>query len=338
MSSNIYGIDFGTCNFKVFCKASGKILSEKNTIAIVNKNKIYAYGDAAYAMYEKAPETIQVTFPVSAGVIADYNFLQTMIFDYLESKTKGKLKNAEFLVAVPTDITDVEKRAFFELFYKSKYHPKNVLLCEKPLADAVGLGINVNEPTGVMVVDMGADTIEISVISLGGLVLSDLMHFGSNRLDESIISYIRREFNLVIGQKTAMSLKEELGSGLPTEKDSMTIVGLDVVSGLPVEREINAAVIYEAITGNLESICTSIKLILEKTPPELAKDIIHAGIYITGGGSKIKNLDRLFTEITNIKVNTCDNPEESAVRGLSKIATDSKYKRLPFSMKTNNLK
>lgn len=338
MSSNIYGIDFGTCNFKVFCKASGKILSEKNTIAIVNKNKIYAYGDAAYAMYEKAPETIQVTFPVSAGVIADYNFLQTMIFDYLESKTKGKLKNAEFLVAVPTDITDVEKRAFFELFYKSKYHPKNVLLCEKPLADAVGLGINVNEPTGVMVVDMGADTIEISVISLGGLVLSDLMHFGSNRLDESIISYIRREFNLVIGQKTAMSLKEELGSGLPTEKDSMTIVGLDVVSGLPVEREVNAGVVYEAIKGNLESICSSVKLILEKTPPELAKDIIHSGIYITGGGSKIKNLDRLFTQITNIKVNTCENPEESAVRGLSKIATDSKYKRLPFSMKTNNLK
>ena len=338
MSSNIYGIDFGTCNFKVFCKASGKILSEKNTIAIVNKNKIYAYGDAAYAMYEKSPETIQVTFPVSAGVIADYNFLQTMIFDYLESKSKGKLKNAEFLVAVPTDITDVEKRAFFELFYKSKYRPKNVMLCEKPLADAVGLGINVNEPTGVMVVDLGADTIEISVISLGGLVLSDLMHFGSNRLDESIISYMRREFNLVIGQKTAMALKEELGSGLPTENDSMTIVGLDVVSGLPVEREVNAGVVYEAIKGNLESICSSVKLILEKTPPELAKDIIHSGIYITGGGSKIKNLDRLFTQITNIKVNTCENPEESAVRGLSKIATDSKYKRLPFSMKTNNLK
>ena len=338
MNNNIYGIDFGTCNFKVFCKASGKILTEKNTIAIINKNQIYAYGDAAYAMYEKAPETISVTFPVSSGVIADYNFLQTMIFDYLEEKMKGKIKNAEFLVAVPTDITDVEKRAFFELFYKSKYHPKNVMLCEKPLADAVGLGINVDEPTGVMIVDMGADTIEISVISLGGLVLSDLMHFGSNRLDESIISYIRKEFNLVIGKKTAKSLKEELGSGLPGREETMTVVGLDVVSGLPVEREISAGVVYEAIKANLESICTSIKLILEKTPPELAKDIIHAGIYITGGGSKIKNLDQLFTQITNIKVNTCDDPEESAVRGLSKIATDSKYKRIPFTMKNNTLK
>ena len=192
------------------------------------------------------------------------------------------------------------------------------MLCEKPLADAVGLGIDVNQPTGVMVVDMGADTIEISVISLGGLVLSDLMHFGSNRLDESIISYIRREFNLVIGK--------------------MTVVGLDVVSGLPVEREITAEVVYEAIKANLESICSSIKLILEKTPPDLARDIIYAGIYITGGGSKIKDLDQLFTQITNIKVNTCENPEESAVRGLSKIATDSKYKRIPFSMKNTTLK
>ena len=157
------------------------MVSEKNTIAIINKTQIYAYGDDAYAMYEKAPESINVTFPVSTGVIADYNFLQTMIFDYIEKKLKGRVKNAEFLVAVPTDITDVEKRAFFELFYKSKFRPKNVMLCEKPLADAVGLGIDVNQPTGVMVVDMGADTIEISVISLGGLVLSDLMHFGKKQ-------------------------------------------------------------------------------------------------------------------------------------------------------------
>ena len=299
---------------------------------------MYAYGDEAYAMYEKAPESINVVFPLSSGVIADYNFLQTMIFEFIEKRMKGKTKNAEFLVAVPTDITDVEKRAFFELFYKSKSRPKNVMLCEKPLADAVGLGIDVNEPTGVMVVDMGADTIEISVISLGGLVLSDLMHFGSNRLDESIISYIRREFNLVIGKKTAMALKEQLGSGLPGRTETMVVVGLDVVSGLPVEREISAEIVYEATRANLEAICSSIKMILEKTPPELAKDIIHAGIYITGGGSKIQNLDQLFTEITNIKVNACDNPEETAVRGLAKIATDSKYKRLPFTMKNNNLK
>ena len=333
MNNNIYGIDLGTCNFKVFCKANGKILKEKNTIAVINKDQIYAYGDKAYAMFEKAPESINVIFPVVAGVIADYNLLQQMIFEYLDEKIKGKNRNAEFIVAVPTDITDVEKRAFYELFYKSKSRPKNVLLCEKPIADAVGLGIDVNEPTGVMVVNMGADTTEISVISLGGLVLSDLLHFGGNRLDEAIISYIRKEFNLVIGQKTAKLLKETIGSALPGKEDTMVIVGRDVVSGLPIEKEISGEVVYNAMKGNLTNICNSIKMILEKTPPELAKDIIRSGIYITGGGSMIHHLDKLFEEITGIKVNTTDEPEESAVRGLVKIVSDSKYKRLPFSIK-----
>ena len=338
MNNNIYCIDLGTCNMKIFCKSIGKILNEKNTIAIVNKNQMYAYGDAAYAMYEKAPETIHVTFPITNGVIADFNHVQNMIFDFLETRTKGKVHGAEFIVAVPTDITEVEKKAFFDLFYKSKVKPRNVLLCEKPIADAVGLGLDVNEPTGIMIVDIGADTTEISVISLGGLVLSDLLHFGGNRIDESINSHIKRTYNLVIGQKTAKSLKESLGSGLPGIEDSMVVVGRDLVSGLPIELEINAQTVYEAIKENLNSICNSIKMILEKTPPEVAKDIIHSGIYITGGGSKIHDLDSLFTQITNIRVNTCETPEESVVRGLIKIASDSKYKHLTFNMKTRILK
>lgn len=338
MNNNVYGIDLGTCNMKVFCKATGKVLNEKNTIAIVNKKELYAYGDTAYAMYEKAPESINVTFPIVSGVIADFNNVQTMIFEFLEAQAKGKIHGAEYIVAVPTDITEVEKKAFFDLFYKSRVKPKNVLLCEKPIADAVGLGLDVNEPTGIMVVDIGADTTEISVMSLGGLVLSDLLHFGGNRIDESIINYIKRTYNLVIGQKTAIALKENLSSGLPGREESMVIVGRDLVSGLPIELEISAETIYEATKDNLNSICNSIKMILEKTPPELAKDIIHSGIYITGGGSQIQHLDELFTKITNIKVNTCEDPEESVVRGLIKIVSDAKYKRLTFSMKTRILK
>ena len=333
MNDNIYGIDLGTCNFKVFCKATGKIMKEKNTVAIINKNQIYAYGDDAYAMYEKAPESIQVIFPVVSGVIADYNFLQTMIITFLEDKMKSKLRGSEFVVAVPTDITDVEKRAFYDMFFKNKIRPKSILLCEKPIADAVGLGLDVNQPTGIMVVDMGADTTEISVISLGGLVLSELLHFGGNRLDENIITYMRNEYNLVIGQKTAKAIKETIGSGLPGREETMNIVGRDLVSGLPIEMEVSGKDAYEGMKKTLESICNSIKLILERTPPELARDIIHSGIYITGGGSQIHNLDKLFESITNIKVNTTDAPEESAVRGLVKIVSDSKFKKLPFTMK-----
>lgn len=337
MTNNVYGIDLGTCNMKIYCKASNKIMNEKNTIALVNKNEMYAYGDDAYAMYEKAPETIQVTFPVVGGVIADFNNLQVMLQTYLETHAKGKLRGAEFIVAVPTDITDVEKRAFFDMFYKSKLKPKSVLLCEKPIADAVGLGLNVNEPTGIMVVDIGADTTEISVISLGGLVLSDLLHSGGNKIDESIITYVKRKYNLVIGQKTAQSMKETLGSGIPGNTQTMVVVGRDVVSGLPIEMEMSGAVVYEAIKDNLNTICNSIKMILEKTPPELARDIIHSGIYITGGSSQIHDLDQLFHDITGIEINTCEEPEECVVRGLLKIVSDSKFKHLAFSMKNKIL-
>lgn len=334
MSNNVYGIDLGTCNLKIFCKATGKVINEKNTIAIINKNQLYSFGDDAYAMYEKAPEAIAVSFPVVNGVIADYQNMQNMIGALLEKLVKGHIKGSEFIVAVPTDITEVEKKAFFDLFFKSKFKPKNVLLCEKPIADAVGLDLEVNSPTGIMIVNIGADTTEISVISLGGLVLSNLLHFGGNRMDESIINHIKRNFSLVIGQKTAMHLKEQLGSALPDQDmGTSVIVGRDVVSGLPIEMEISSEVVYESIKDNLNTICNSIKMILERTPPELARDIIRSGIYITGGSSKISKLDELFKNITNIKVNTCEYPEESAVRGLNKIVSDEKYRKLAFSMK-----
>ena len=167
--------------------------------------------------------------------------------------------------------------------------------------------------------------------------MSYLLHFGGNKIDESIITFVKRKFNLVIGQKTAQSLKETLGSGVPGNTDTMVIVGRDVVSGLPIEMELSGEVVYEAIKDNLNNICNSIKMILEKTPPELAKDIIHSGIYITGGSSQINNLDVLFKQITGIEINTCEAPEECVVRGLVKIVSDSKYKHLAFSMKSRIL-
>ena len=213
-----------------------------------------------------------------------------MLQIYLEKNVKGKLRGAEYIVAVPTNITKVEKKAFSDIFYKSKLKPKSVLLCEKPIADAVGFGLDVSEPTGIMIVDIGADTTEISVISLGGLVLSDLLHYGGNKIDESIITYVKRKYNLVIGQKTAQAMKERLGSGVPGKTETMGVVGRDVVSGLPVEIEMSAAVVYEAIKDHLGTICNAIKMILEKTPPELSADIIDHGITLTGGGGLLHGL------------------------------------------------
>ncbi|MBP5324342.1 MAG: rod shape-determining protein [Pseudobutyrivibrio sp.] len=338
MMANSFGIDIGTMNLKIFSGSNNHITNIKNTIAIVNKNQMYSYGDNAYSMFEKAPDTIDVSFPIISGVIADFDNMQTMLFEVLEKDLKGKIKGADIVVAVPTDITEVEKKAFSDLFSKSKNKPHSIKVCEKPIACAIGMGLDVSEPTGVMVVDLGADTTEISVISLGGLVLSELLPFGGNQIDESIVTYMKRNFNLVIGQKTAKQLKEEIGSALPGRGEKLTVVGRDVVSGLPIEMEVESDTIYNAMKADLESFCTNVKLILEKVPPELAKDIVHSGIYLTGGTSQLHQLQDLFSEVTNIKVNDYEDPEESCVRGLGSVLADTKYKQYGYSMKTRIFK
>lgn len=333
--SNAYGIDMGTQNLKIFSKGTGEILNIKNTIAVMDKDQMYAYGDEAYSMYEKAPENIAVSFPIVGGVIADFDNMQTMLFTVLEERIKAHLKGADIVVTVPTDITEVEKKAFFDMFMKSRTKFHSITLCDKPLADALGMGLDITEPTGVMMVDIGADTTEISVISLGGLVLSNLLPFGGNQLDDDIVTYLKRNHSLVIGRKTAKMLKENIGSAKLSEPlQTMTVVGRDIVSGLPVQMEINAAMIYEAIKDDLNNLCTSIRMILEKVPPELAKDIVYSGIYLTGGSAKISSLAELFTEVTNISVNVADNANESAAYGLHLVLSDEKYKRFAYTMKT----
>ena len=337
MSSNVYGIDLGTNNLKVFCKSSGKILNEKNTVAIVNKNQLYAYGDAAYAMYEKAPENIDVSFPIVGGVIADFDNMQTMLLEVLKDKVDARLKGSDIVIAVPTDITEVEKKAFYDMFAKTRIKAKSIRLCEKPLADALGLGLDITEPTGVMVVDMGADTTEISVISLGGLVLSELLPFGGNKLDDAIVTYMKRVKNLVIGRKTAKDLKEEIGSAVKNEEETpqkISIVGRDIVSGLPRPYDITSDIIYEAIKDELESVGSNIRMILEKVPPELAKDIVHSGIYVTGGSSQISGLVELFESMTNISMNIAEDGEQTVARGLGKVLSEDRFDRFGYTMKS----
>lgn len=332
--SNAYGIDMGTVNLKIYNNNTDDVTVVKNTIAIVEKDQMYAYGDQAYSMYEKSPESIEVSFPIVSGVIADFDNMQTMLFEVLEKEAKGKIKGADVVIAVPTDITEVEKKAFYDMFAKSKVKTHSVCLCEKTMAVALGLGLDITEPTGIMIVDFGGDTTEISVISLGGLVLTELLPFGGNMLDDAIVTYMKRKYNLVIGRKTACQLKERIGSALPNSSDSMVIVGRDIVSGLPIEMNVTSAMIYEGIKDELTNLCNSIKIILEKVPPELAKDIVHSGIYLTGGSSQIANLAALFTEVTNIKVNTAEYAADTAVRGLKRVLTDSKFNKFGYSMKS----
>ena len=333
--AQMFGLDLGTLNMKIYSSHADQVYHIKNAIAVIDKNRLYAYGDEAYEMYEKAPERITVSFPVVNGVIAEYNHMQTIVFEYLNYISKNTIRGASYYIAVPSDITEVEKKAFYDIFYKSRSKPRHVMLCDKPVADALGMGVDVSRPNGVMVVDVGANTTEISVISLGGLVLSSLLHYGSSRLDDSITAFLRRSENLVIGGKTSMKLKETIGCALPDETEAFaSVIGRNVISGLPVTADVSSEVVYEAIRENLEAVCTAIRLVLEKTPPELAKDILSEGIWLTGGGSKLARLDELISKNTGIKVNQAKNPDETAVMGLAVMAGDTRYKQFCYQMNT----
>ena len=335
--SNAYGIDLGTNNLKIYDNSNDTILNISNTIAIVDDNQMYSYGDDAFSMYEKAPDNIEVSFPISSGVIADFDNMQTMLFKILESDLGARLKNADIIVAVPTDITEVEKKAFQDLFIKSKTRVRNIRLCEKPIADALGIGLDVTEPTGVMVVDIGADTTEISVVSLGGIVQTQLLEFGGNLLDESIVTHLRRKFNLLIGMKTARQLKENIGAAKEGKDLKAKIVGRNVVSGLPTEFEVESDEVFAGIKADLSNICGAVKRSLEKVQPELAKDIVHSGIYLTGGGANLADLADFFNEETGIKVNVVDNSSETVAKGLNLVASEDKYKKFGFMMQSRIL-
>ena len=332
MAQNAFGVDIGTNSIKIYNKNMDTILNKKNVIAIQNKTKVYAIGDEAYDMYEKAPDNIKINFPVKFGVIADIQNMQTL-FEQFIKKSKGAkhaLQSGDFCIAVPTDITEVEKRAFSDLVHSAKVKAKNITIVEKSVADGVGVGIEVDSPRGNMIVDFGADTTEISVLSLGGIVISRLVPIGGNRLDENICALVRKKYNLIIGMKTAEILKKRLSNAIECENVSLKVYGRDLVSGLPLERAISAETVYEAIHDTLYNIVADIKLILERTPPELAADIIDTGIFVTGGSASLKNFGTLISNETELKVNIPEFPENCVAKGLARILTDSEYTSLSY--------
>ena len=319
MGQNIYGVDIGTSNFKMCCKDKDKIINEKNIIAIANKKDILAFGDEAYEMYEKAPEHIEVSFPVKFGVIADIENMQTLLLRFFNKMNDDKkfTGNTDFYIAVPTDVTEVEKR-------------------DKPVADAIGAGLDVTKSKGIMIVNIGAETTEISVLSLGGIVISKSVKIGGNKLDDSIISAVRKVYNLIIGSKTAEGLKKELGSAVQAEETFAPGFGRNVLSGLPVSVDISSDVIYSAVVDPLHSIMDSIKVILERTPPELAADIIKNGIYVSGGTSNIRNLEKFIHQETNLAVNIVENPAESVVRGLMGVVSNPDFAGVAYTPQDKN--
>lgn len=329
MNHKTLGIDFGTSTVKIVKSGEGLVLDEKNVIAILKKKDVLAVGDAAYDMYEKAPANIKVSYPVKNGVIADLSNMHQMMVAFLGriSGSKHKLKGFDYYLAIPTDITEVEKRSYFDVIASSKLKPNHIRMVEKPVADALGMGLEILDSTGVLIMDFGANTTEVSVLSLGGIIFSKLVPLGGNDLDEDIIHLVRRKYNFVIGSKTAETIKKEIGSAIPYH-DTMTVYGRNTLSGLPSELEINAEEVNDAITEHLQAIIDQVKVILERTPPEVSADIYKNGIYVTGGSSNLKDLAKFVSDATGLKVNFNSEPENTVIVGLGKIIDDSRYSKL----------
>lgn len=302
---------------------------EKNMIAIENKNTLFAYGNSAFEMYEKAPGNIHITYPLSNGVIADIHNMETLVKFFISDLCKGNVKPAEYYVAVPTDVTAVEKRAFYDLIRDANVKAKKVMVVEKAVADGLGLDIDVKNAQGVLVVNVGYDTTEISILSLGGIVLSRLIKVGGQKFDDAIRSAIRREFSLIIGGKTAENVKIALND-LEKENKPAVVYGRDIVTGLPVEREIPTALVDSSLTEHFDAIIDNVKVILERTPPELAADIYRHGIYLTGGASQVSHLAELLSNGTGLKVQLSENPLSSVALGLAKIIKDDNYKSVAY--------
>ncbi len=337
MARNIYGIDFGTNTIKIYQKQKGIVLDEKNILAVEkrqNNKKIIAIGDEAYEMDGKAPSNIFVSYPVRNGVIADLADMQELLNNFLKKINKSrKIGGSDFYVAIPCDITDVEKRAFIDLILMSDANVKDIRVIRKPIADAVGVGIDVNSADGNMVVNIGADTTEISVLSLGGIVISSLIPVGGNRFDDAIKSYVRKNYNLLIGDRTAEDIKKQLASAYPTQEQSIEVFGRNLVSGLPVKMEINSKMVFESIVEHLYSIVDSIKYNLERTPPEISADIIGSGIYITGGSAPLLGLDELISEETGLKVNISEDAANTVINGIGNIIEEKSLANLAITSK-----
>ena len=331
MAINAFGIDLGTNNIKIYNRNEDSIMVEKNMIAIENKNTLFAYGNSAFEMYEKAPGNIHISYPLSNGVIADIKNMETLIKYFITDLQKGNVKPADYYIAVPTDVTEVEKRAFYDLIRDANVKAKKIMVVEKAVADGLGMDIDVKNSQGVLVVNVGYETTEISILSLGGIVLSRLIKVGGSKFDEAIRAAVRREFSLIIGGKTAEYVKIALNE-LETESKGAVVYGRDIVTGLPVEREIPTKLVDESLEEHFNTIVDNVKVILERTPPELAADIYRHGIYLTGGASQVGHLaDRLLVG-TGLKVNVSENPIASVAIGLSKIIKEDNYKTVAYAI------
>lgn len=310
-------VDLGTCNVRIYVKGRGIVLDEPTVVAM-NKitGEVLAVGKQAKEMLGRTPDNIIAVKPLKDGVIADFGatkkLLQTFISKVIQ---KSLFTKPRLVVSIPAKITDVEERAVEGVVYKAG--AKDVYFMEEAMASAIGAGLKVEKPEGMMIVDIGGGTSEIAVISLGGIVVSNSIKLAGERLDQDIIEYVKNIFNVIIGENEAEEIKKQIGAVLVSmTEEKISVKGRHLKTGLPTTITVTTSDVQKAIIGTIDEIVKSIKITLEQTPPELSSDIMEQGIIITGGVSVLKNLDRYISEKTGIPVHITENETQCVVKGV----------------------
>lgn len=323
--SNDIGIDLGTANSLVYVKDRGIVLREPSVVAVqAGTQNVLAVGNEAKRMLGRTPGSIVAIRPMKDGVIADFDITESMLRHFIQKVNDRKLIPPRVVVAVPSGITEVERRAVKD----SAMHAgaREVYLIEQPMASAIGVGLPVHDPAGNMIVDIGGGTCEIAIISLAGIVISRSLRVGGDEFDETTMGYMKRAYNLMIGERTAEEIKKEIGSAYPLEEElSIEVKGRDLGSGLPKTITVRSEEIRDALREPLASLMESIRITLERCPPELAADLVDRGIVVSGGGALLRGIDRLISQETGLPVRIAQDPLTGVVEGTGRVLQELEF-------------
>jgi rod shape-determining protein MreB len=326
--SNDLAIDLGTATTLTFVKGKGIVSNEPSVVAVQRTGngvkKVLAVGKEAKEMLGRTPGNIVAVRPMKDGVIADFEVTEAMLRYFItRAHNRRTLVRPRIIICVPSGITEVEKRAVRDSALAAG--AREVYLIEEPMAAAIGAGLPITEPSGNMIVDIGGGTTEVAVISLAGIVMSKSIRVGGDKMDEAIVSHIKRKYNLLIGERTAEDIKKQIGSAYPMEEVlTVEVKGRDLVAGVPKTLTINSDEIRDALAEPVNAIVEAVRVVLERTPPELSADIVDRGIVLSGGGSQLKNLDVLLREETGLPVMVSENPQLAVVLGTGKALDELK--------------
>ncbi len=335
LASNDIGIDLGTATTLVYVKGEGVVLCEPSVVAVERgTSHVLAVGEEAKRMLGRTPGNIVAIRPMRDGVITDFEVTEAMLRHFIRKVRHRRFQiRPRIVIAIPSGITEVERRAVKESAERAG--AREVYLIEEPIAAAIGVGLPIQEPVGNMIIDIGGGTTEIAVISLAGIVFSKSIRIGGDEMNEAIVEYLKKTYNLMVGERTAEEIKIKIGSAYPMEEElSLEVKGRDLIAGLPKMVTVTSEEIRESLQEPMRAILEVTKMSLERTPPELAADLIEHGIVIAGGGSLLKGLDKLISEETGLPVHIAEDPVTAVANGTGKVLNEIKYlKKVTVSVK-----